>query len=67
MKPVKDLSDKIIELLLEVSEKAYNEGRTHQRDSMTPHIREGYAMHGRTCPNSFKETRIFKEIKENWK
>lgn len=65
-KSLKDLSDKVKELLFEVSEKAYNEGRTHERDSNAPHIRRAYSLHDRKCPNTFKETKIYKEIKDNW-
>lgn len=54
-----DISKKILELLLDVSYKAYLEGRKHQ-------IEEEDVV-GVFHMKSFEDTKIYKEIMENWK
>ena len=61
----KELSIRIHELLLEICKKGYNEGRTHERNSNSPHIKQAYALSSKKMPQKFEETEIYKEIMRN--
>ena len=62
-----DIISKIHHLLLEVSENAYNEGRIHERNSNSPHIKRAYEVNNKTMPESFKETETYKGIMKEYK
>lgn len=56
-----DLSKKVLKLLLEVSRKAYYEGRKHEVEE------EEEDIVGIIHMQSFEDTEIYKDIMENWK
>jgi len=55
----KDLSKNVLKLLLEVSRKAYYEGRKHEVEEED--------IVGIIHMQSFEDTKIYKDIMENWK
>lgn len=61
-----DTIELIHKLLLKSCEEAYNEGRTHQRNSTSAHIREGYAMSCRKMPKCFEDTETYAAIMKEY-